>query len=230
MRNIQRIGGLAALVLGASYVIGIGIYATLLNAPDVDTPAEKLAYLADNEAASLVVTIIIYIVAGIALVPLSLGVYDRLKSERGATMQVATVFGLIWAGVVVASGMIYNIGVASLVDIKDSDPEVAVAAWQAVSAVSDGLGGGSELIGAIWVLLVTVSAWKTSKLPLGLNCLGLVVATAGALTVIPALSIFQDVFGLSQIPWFIWLGSIMIQSSRSIEADTMTPSMGHRVA
>ena len=224
MRSIQRSGGIAALALAMSYVIGIAMYVTLLNPSGVDTPAETLAYLADNETASLIVTIIIYICAGIALVPLSLGVHDRLKSDAPATMQVATVFGLIWGGIVVASGMIYNIGVANVVDIRVSDPDVAAAAWEAIASVSDGLGGGSELIGAIWVLLVTLAAWNTDKLPRGLNYLGLVVATAGILTVVPALSIFQSVFGLAQIPWFIWLGTTMIRTAPSRVAHTSLPS------
>lgn len=95
MTSIQRAGGLAALLIAASYVVGLALYSTLLNPAGADTPAKQLAYLADHETALLIVTMIIYLGAGVALVPLSLGIHDRLKAAESSTVQVATVFGLI---------------------------------------------------------------------------------------------------------------------------------------
>jgi len=41
--------------------------------------------------------------------------YDRLKSGAATLVQVATVIGVIWAGSLVASGMIANAGIAPVV-------------------------------------------------------------------------------------------------------------------
>lgn len=110
--------------------------------------------------------------------------------------------------------MIYNIGVSNVLDLRDVLPDQAATSWVAIETVSDDLGGGSELVGSVWVLLLTLAAWRSGRLPRGLNCLGLAVALAGLVTVIPALSVFRYVFGIAQIPWFIWLGVTMIRGDR----------------
>jgi len=40
----------------------------------------------------------------------------------------------------------------------------------------------------------------------------------GILTVVPALEVLTDVFGLTQIVWFVWLGIVMLRSSSSAVA------------
>ena len=212
-RTMQRVGGLAAVFITLSFVLGFGMYLTVLESSTTTTVTEKIEFFAQNELTLLIVTTILYLGAGVALVPVSLGIHRRLAPRAPTTMHIATVFGLIWAGVVIASGMVYNIGVATVVDQYQSNPDQAASAWVAIEVVADALGGGSEMIGGIWVLLVTAAAWRTGALPRGLNYLGLLIAAAGLLTVVPALTIFQDVFGLAQIPWFFWLGATMLRSN-----------------
>ena len=43
-----------------------------------------------------------------------------------------------------------------------------------------------------------------------LNALGVLVGVAGILTTYP-LDIFTEVFGITQIVWFVWLGIVMIR-------------------
>jgi len=64
--------------------------------------------------------------------------------------------GLIWAGMLVASGLVFNFGAAAVVDLHATSATQAAAAWQAIEPVADGLGsGGGELLGGLWVLLVS---------------------------------------------------------------------------
>ena len=100
--------------------------------------------------------------------------------------QVATVVGLIWALVLVASGMVFNAGMAAVVDLQATDPAQAVSVWQAVEPVAQGLGGsGGELLGGLWVLLVSAAALRARKLPRALNWLGVVLGAVGVLSVVP---------------------------------------------
>jgi hypothetical protein len=39
------------------------------------------------------------------------------------------------------------------------------------------------------------------------------IGVVGILTVVPALAVLQDVFGLTQIVWFVWLGIVMLRSN-----------------
>ncbi|MEM9713635.1 MAG: hypothetical protein AAGA17_15560, partial [Actinomycetota bacterium] len=106
-------------------------------------------------------------------------------------------------------GMISNIGIEVVADLAETDPDQAVSVWSSIDAVTDGLGGGNELVGGIWILLVSVAGLATARLPRWLNIVGLVTAGAGVLTVIPAAEAIEMVFGLGSIVWFVGAGLVL---------------------
>ena len=85
-------------------------------AADVD-PVQNAAFLADNQTVMFVWYLTIYVVFGVFLVALALALYERLKAGSPAMAQTATAFGLIWAGLMFASGMVANIGSGVVVDL-----------------------------------------------------------------------------------------------------------------
>jgi hypothetical protein len=163
--------------------------------------------------------LITYVIFGMVLAVLALALYERLRDGSPALTQAATAVGLIWAFVLVASGMIFNAGLAAVVALHGTSPAQAVSAWQAIEPVTEGLGGsGGELLGGLWVLLVSVAALRTGGLPKVLNWLGVAIGTAGVLSVVPVLKDLACGFGLLQIVWFVWLGIVMLRTT-SITAD-----------
>jgi len=108
MKDSQKMGGVAALIEAATFVVGFALAATLLATYTTGNPdaGESVAFLADNQTIMYVWTVIIYVVFGVFLVVLSLALHERLKAGSPATAQTATAFGLIWAGLVIASGML----------------------------------------------------------------------------------------------------------------------------
>ncbi|MCP5099621.1 MAG: hypothetical protein GY943_29050, partial [Chloroflexi bacterium] len=70
----------------------------------------------------------------------------------------------------------------------------------------------------LWILLVSWAALRGGVFSKALNYLGMGIGVAGILTVVPALEVLTDVFGLTQIVWFVWLGIIMLRSSSSAAA------------
>ena len=200
MKNLQKMGGISALVEAAIYVVGMLFFLVIVDYSAVVDPLQKVALLADNQTAMYVMNLIIYVVFGIFLVILALALYERLKAGAPAVMQVATALALIWAGLVIASGMVANIGTAVVVDLYSQDPAQAATVWLAIEAVADGIGGGNEIVGGLWTLLVSWAALRTDLLPRFLNYLGLVVGVAGILSAVPALGeIGGMIFGLGQI-------------------------------
>jgi hypothetical protein len=177
-----------------------------------------------------ITNLIIYVLFGVALVVLSLGLHERLHGESPAVMQVATAFGLIWATVVIASGMVFNVGMERVVDLYATDPGQAATVWQAIHAVFNGIGGGIEILGGLWTLLISWAAWRTGSLSKALNGLGMVVGLAGIVTIVPAFGeIGGAVFGLSQILWFAWLGIAMLRSQPEVvetKIETLIPQPG----
>lgn len=227
MKDFQKMGGVAALIEAATYLVGIGVLFTLLApiAGGVD-PAKYLAFLANNQIFMHLWILLIYVVNGIFLVVLVLALYDRLKAGSPAMAQTATAFGLIWAGLVIASGMlmIHDLGVVGR--LYGKDPAQAVTVWVTLSAVEDALGGGIELPGGLWILLVSWAALRAGGLPKALNYLGALIGVAGILMVAPALDVLSPVFGLGSIVWFAWAGVVMLRSKPS--ATALNPAMQMR--
>jgi hypothetical protein len=141
--------------------------------------------------------------------------HARLKTDAPMLMGATTAFGLIWAGLVIASGMIANLATGVVVDLYSTDPAQATTVWLAVSPVINGLGGGDEIVGGTWTLLVSVVALRTRALHRVLNYIGLVVGAAGILSAVPALGeVGGGIFGLTQIIWFVGLGVLLLRASR----------------
>jgi hypothetical protein len=224
MRNLQWAGGIAAGVEALAYIVGFGVMATLLNPGDTQawTAADKLAFVLERRTLFELWTVLIYVVASGALLVLAVALHERLK-DRSPAMQIATPVGVIWAGLVIASGMISIRGLQAAVTLQAKDPTLAVSTWVAVNVVQDALGGGIEIVGGVWSLMISAVAWRAGALPKALNVLGAIVGVAGILTVFSSLKDLVMVFGLGQIPWFIGLGVVMLRDSGAPATAALAP-------
>jgi hypothetical protein len=146
-----------------------------------------------------------YVVFGIFLAVLVIGLHEKLKHTKNPTIAIGSLFGAIWVGLVIASGMISNIGLSYAINLMEVSPEKAFDIWIIVSLITESLGGGNELVGGLWVLLVSLVALQAGELSRTLNYLGLFVGVAGIATIYPD-DILTEIFGVTQIGWFIWLG------------------------
>jgi hypothetical protein len=214
--NLEKAGGFAAIVEAIAYIVGFAAMASVFNAGDVShwTPVQKLAFLLDRQALFQLWNIGIYVVFGIALVVLAAALNETLKTKAPAMMQVATALGLIWAGLVIASGMLASVGIAATAKLFISESDQAVMLWRVISIVQDGLGGGVEVVGGLWLMLVSTAGLRSHQLSRALNWLGLAVGFAGVLTIVPPLAELASVFGLGQIVWFGWIGMVLLSKSR----------------
>jgi len=113
----------------------------------------------------------------------------------------------------VASGLVFNYGAATVIELHATSPAQAVSAWQAIEPVADAVSSGQgELLGGLWILLVSVAALRTGRLPKALNWLGILIGFAGIASVVPPLLDAVYVFGLLEIVWLIWLGIVMLRT------------------
>jgi len=215
MKTLQKFGGFAALYLAVAYLIGMVIFLVVLDYPSITDPAQKVALLVEKQMVIFSTNLLMYVFFGVFLIVLSLALYDRLKSGAPAIMQVATAIGIIWAGSLIASGMVSNAGIAPVVALYAKDPVQAALTWQGIESVANGLGNANgEILGGLWALLVSLAALRAGGLPKGLNILGLLVGAVGIISLIPVLTeVMVGIFGLSQIIWFVWLGIVLLRSN-----------------
>ena len=217
MKNLQKMGGIAALYAGAAYIVGMVGFLLVVGWPD--DPVEQVAVLVQNQVSLHILHLIVYVVWAVFMVVLALALYERLKTGSPAMIMTATVFGLIWAAVIIASGMIFISGMENVVNLYDTDPDRAATVWLAIDSVFGGLGGSNEVLGGIWILLVSWAALRAGQFPRVLNYLGVAIGVAGIISVVPALAeLFVIIFALGQIVWFIWLGIVLLRSSPSAAA------------
>lgn len=215
--RLARAGGAAALVAAATFAFGITMFATTLadyTDPDA-TPEESVAFLVDHQGALLAWYLGIFIVFGAALVPLGLALRRRLAAGTPVLADTAAVFVAIWAVLMFATGMISNIGIESVADLADTESEAAVALWTSIDTVANGLGGGNEIVGGLWILLVSIAGLLSARLPRWLNIVGVATGVAGAATVVPGFEAVEMVFGLGSIVWFVGVGVALLRGGTS---------------
>ena len=218
MRNLQKMGGVTALIHSAAYLVGIGMYLTVLS-PILDaTPDQYVALLADYQSTMYIWIFIAYLVSGFCRIVVSLALHEQLKASSPAMMQTATVIGFIWAGLIIASGNIMLHGFGQVADIYRQNPAQAETVWLALTIVENGIVSAHELTGGVWILLLSWVAYRAGTLPRSLNVFGLIIGLAGIISIVPPLAeIAVTIFGLSMIVWFAWLGIVLLRRSPTVE-------------
>jgi len=214
MKSLQKFGGLAALFMAISHLIGLIIFIVVLDYINITDPIQKLAINIENQTIVFTTNLLMYVFFGFALIVLLMALYDRLKIGAPALMQVATAIGFIWAGSLIASGMVANAGLTTIIPLYAKDPVQAVVTWQGIETITNGLGNANgEILGGLLTFLVSLAGLRTKGLPKGLILLGLLVGAVGIITIIPKLNSIVAVFGLGQILWFIWVGIVLVRNN-----------------
>ncbi len=201
MKNLQKAGGIAALGHTAALVVGLVLSFTVMF-PLLDAaPDQAQKFLADHQGIMYLWKLIVDWGSTITLMIMLLALYERLKAGSPALTLAATVFGFIWAIMIVSTGslMLHNFGIVA--NLSGSGPAQA-AAWTAFAR-------------SLWVLLLNLAALQTGGLTRAIGCLGVFLGIAGSLTMIPALAeIMFMIFGPGMMVWSAWAGIVMLRQNR----------------
>ena len=222
LHNLQRMGGVAALVMAATWVAAFAVFlGVLMPAGYLEegiAPVDKVAILVENQLLASIGWLVPYVLWGLFMVVLSLALYERLKSGAPAIAQVATVIGIIWAALVIAAGLVATLGIRTAVELSATDPSQAGLVWVTVETVAGGLGGEAwEVLGGVWLLFIGLAALRARALPRALSYLALVLGVAGIVTVVPTLQPAVFIYGVGLIVWWVWLGTVMLRDRQSGE-------------
>ena len=164
MKNLQKMGGIAAWIGAATNLLAIVTSIILIpNGFGSDDPGQIVAFLADNQDFMRVRYQIIYLVFGMSLIFLSLALYERLKAGSPALAQAVTAFGLIYAVLVIVVGTLEISNLSTVVKLYGENPAQAATVWLTLQPVVTGLGGGGgeTIVNALWFLLLSWAALRT---------------------------------------------------------------------
>ena len=208
IHKLQKMAGYALVMQALIYISAFVFYDAFWHYPSDAADVEKLAFLQQNISTIIVADLLLYLLFGALLTIIVIAAHARFIHSTPYLIQFASVFGIIWVAFVFAAGMIDSIGIQAVVKQQD-DPASAMALLKVVLTVVDSIGGGNEIVGGIWVSALSLAALKAKHFPRRLNYFGLLVGTAGILTTYPD-DVITQVFGISQIIWFAWLGIYMV--------------------
>jgi hypothetical protein len=221
MKNLEKMGGIGSLIGAATNLFALVVFAIYLvpngEGSGYQDIGKYIAFLVDNQVFMRLFDIIIYLIFGISLILLSLGIYERLKTNTNTMAQAVTVMGLVYAVLVIVVGTLSISSVGTVANLYTENPIQAASAWITLQAVSNGLGagGGETMVNGLWILLLSFVALKSMEFPRILNYFGLTVGIAGVLSVfIPSLLVISVIYGLGLIIWLAWLGIVLLRPTR----------------
>ena len=115
-----------------------------------------------------------------------------------------------------AAGLSYI--VIDILSYIPAESSQTATVWLTTGSVLEGLVGRVEVLGGLWILLVTWGALRAGELPRALNYLGLAVGVAGIATAVPALAGLGIIFRAGELVWGVWLAIAMLRTSPNAAA------------
>ena len=212
----NQLAGTASMLMALIYVCAFVYFGAMVSFPASNEADVVMAFVTQNVNALWIAYFTIYVVFGVLLAVLVIAIDDILSSSVNQTqnrlLRMGSLFGKIWVCLVIASGMIATIGMSHAVSLTAVSNEEAYRLWGVVSMLVESLGGGNELVGGVWVLLTSITALKQRMFGNTVNYTGCFVGLAGIATIYPA-EVFTEIFGITQIIWFIAIGVSLIKRS-----------------
>jgi predicted membrane channel-forming protein YqfA (hemolysin III family) len=133
-------GGIAALVAATAYITGFILFIFVLDPSVPLNLVERVAFVAEKQLTLYLAILFMYVFGGFILIVLVQALHERLKQGSPAMMQTAAVLGYIWAAILIAGGMIYIVGMGTVVELYPKEPEQAASTWLVIGVVFEGLG------------------------------------------------------------------------------------------
>ena len=216
--KLQFWGAIAFFSMALCYICLFITFGLVLDFPSPDNLGDLINYVAKNQSIVIVAYFLGYLIFGILLLVGVQAIHNRLSTFSSHLLNTGSTFGLIWVVLMMCSGMIAVIGINTMVKLHTTGSPYAETLFYVYSTITNSLGGGIELVGGLWVFLLSVVGLRFNQFSKSLNFLGLIVGTLGILTLYQGIPEFKDAFGLSQIIWFAWMGVVLLIPSRKVQA------------
>jgi len=220
----QKAGGAAALYIAFALLAAMPYFLLVVDYVSAETAVDKLALVVANYSSMYAMYLVTYVLYGMALAVVVFALYDRMRDHAPALMRAAMAVGLLWSVALVGSGMIFNYGMTTVVTLEKTDAAQAQLTWQAIEPVAQALGGaGGEILGGLWILLVSTVALRSRTLPKALAWFGVVLGVIGIASTVPPAHDAAMLFGLMLIAWFVWTAVVLLRTTAVVAGTDCLP-------
>lgn len=240
--SIQKWGGIAAIAEALIYIFGFILFFSVLDPTGMevsssggmpvegewlDTAKRNVLFMMQHQDSYFIGYLVCGVLFSFVLLLLVQAIYQRFKSVSPELMMFTAAVGYLWAVLVLASSLIFLTSLGAMTGHYTQDPEHTIVVYRSISIVVDALGGGIELVGAVWVLGISYIGLKSHTFNPWLHYWGGLVGISGVLTLFSGLSFLSNlfifevmtaIFGLGQILWFLGLGIGMLTQPYSRRA------------
>lgn len=207
----QKAGGLAAIGMALCYLTVAVIFFGVLSTPEQSDTLQKIQYYRQHYLLVASGYAIGFLVFGFLLAVLVVALAARLPQPMSPVAQLASLFGRIWVVLMMVAGMSALLGLEQMFRLVETQPAVAQALFHVLALLSSTFGGGIELVGGLWVLLLSMVGLQQQPDQKALHRLGLLVGILGVATILHTVPYLKEGFGLMQLVWFLWLGVVLLR-------------------
>ena len=95
MIGLQKLAGFSAISQGLIYIVAFVYFGAFWSYPVDGSPAEKMTHLAENQLLFSMIYFLMYVVFGVLLAVLVVGIHDRLKRSNNPVITIGSLFGVI---------------------------------------------------------------------------------------------------------------------------------------
>lgn len=214
---ILQAGGVAAFGMALCYIsVAVIFFGLITLPPDLDSLGRLQYFLQQQYLWGAIGYGIGYLVFGVLLAILLQALRQVIAEPQSALAGLAERFGNVWLVLMMASGMVALLSMEMTLRLLDTSTEQALALHNAYQLLTNALGGGIELVGGLWALLLSIAGLKHNVFSKSLYSLGIIVGSLGIVTVLHTLPYLKDAFGITQFIWFIWLGVTLLRLAREL--------------
>jgi len=211
LSQLTFFAGLAFIGMALCYITLFVIYGAVLSTPFDATTAQKITYIIEHKTLFNLTYILGY-VAFACLLCFCVYVTNCLYQQASkTTMAMASLFGYFWMLVLLCTGMI---GISSnelLASQNLTNPTAAEVIFHTRTLMTESLGGGIEFIGGVWLILLAAVCLRHKLLSKPLAIFTLVKGLIGVVTLFCADTLLRELFGITGIIWFIWMGIALVK-------------------
>lgn len=208
MKN-NLLTGTTSWIAGLSFLVGMIVYVALLSYVSYGDTAQavlpQLEFIASYSTLLYVWYFVIYILFGLALIGFQISIKTHLVTDFFRSF--ALILGYLWAGITIVTGMLANVGTHMILELMGQHQELAISQWYNLQMLINGMGGGNEIVGGLWLIAMGLSLNIHCSLTPLLRSIALVFGCVGVLTAAPMLEYLGGIFGVGCMLWFFVMGS-----------------------